>query len=661
MKKLVLALIVLFIYSCKTEPKINFSGDLEIGIEQENSLKQNTPESYEIVADSNAYITGYVDQKTVDVVIKLFNEDNEEIANFDDPARGLEHFSFSIDKTGNYRIDVEPFEEESGEYSIKINSVDALATEPSKRVDQLLSFYSDDQPGAVVGVYKDGNLTFSKAYGKANMTHGLDFELDMPTNIGSVSKQFTTFAILLLEEQGLLSTEDDVRKHIPEFPDFGEVIKVKNLMNHTNGLREVYNLMPITGWNGEDKLLREEILNMLNRQTELQVGPNEEFNYNNSAFILLADLVEKKTEMDFPTWMKENVFKPLGMNDTYVRSNPKEIIPRATQGYIQGEDGLVEAGDLHAAYGAGGIYTTPNDLAKWLNNFDTKILGGEDLLNKLVTPEILKNGDTLNYAFGIGVGEQNGLKRYAHTGADIAHRAAMFYYPEINSGVIALSNNGSFDAGGIAADIADIYFKDHFVSEEAEEETIADSSDDKLFTVSDEMMEAYAGKYKAESIGMIIEYKYENGTLVAYPTGQSSIDLTPTSEHVFKYNSIDATVTFNLEGDASNSAVHNQGGSEFELVRIPDFDPSLEALKAYTGKFYSDELETFYTITLKDSFLIAEHRNLKDIKLTPTENDTFSGDVFFMNELLYKKEENGEFSSFTINNGRTKGILFTKQ
>ncbi|MCO4822407.1 MAG: beta-lactamase family protein, partial [Flavobacteriaceae bacterium] len=638
----------------------NFSGDLEIGIEKESTLKQETAESYQIQVDSNAFITGYVNQKTVDVVVKLFNEDDEEIGNIDSPARGLEHFSFTIDKTGNYRIEVEPFKEESGDYSIKINAVEAIATEPSQRVDQLLSYYSGNEPGAVVGVFKDGKLTFSKAYGKANLTHDLDFDLNMPTNIGSVSKQFTTFAILLLEKQDLLSTEDDIRKHIPEFPEFDEVIKVKNLMNHTNGLREVYNLMPITGWNGEDKLLRDEVLNMLNRQTKLQVGPGEEFNYNNSAFILLADLVERKTDMDFPTWMKENVFDPLGMSDTRVRRNPSEIIPRATQGYIQDEHGLVEAGDLHAAYGAGGIYTTPNDLAKWLNNFDTKTLGGEALLNKLVTPEILKNGDTLDYAFGIGIGEHNGLKRYAHTGADIAHRAAMYYYPEIKAGVIALSNNGSFGAGGIASDIAEIYFKDHFTEDETEAETPSEEA--ASFTVSEDLLKNYVGKYKAASIGLIIEYKLEEGQLIAYPVGQSSLKLIPTSEHVFKYETIDATVTFNLDSeDISNTAVHVQGGSDFELVRIPDFDPSLEELEMYTGKFYCDELETFYTLKIKDSSLIAEHRNLKSIKLEPTEDNTFSGDIFFMSEVAFKKDENGSISAFTVGNGRTKGILFTKQ
>jgi CubicO group peptidase (beta-lactamase class C family) len=153
--------------------------------------------------------------------VKLFNEANEEIGSFDGPATGPERFSFSVNKTGAYRLEVSPFQDKSGEYSIQIDKVEPIASDPAKRVDQLLAFYSNNEPGAVIGVIENGEMTFSKAYGKANITHNLDFKLNTPTNIGSVSKQFTAFAILLLEQHALSSIVDEVRRHIPEFPDFG--------------------------------------------------------------------------------------------------------------------------------------------------------------------------------------------------------------------------------------------------------------------------------------------------------------------------------------------------------------------------------------------------------------------------------------------------------
>lgn len=534
--KIIVSVLLLGVFiSCQQNPKVSVSGDLEIGIEESGTLLQKTPKSYKIQLDSSSFVLGYVNQKTVDVVVKLYNDTNKEIAVFDGPGRGLEHFSFNINKTGTYRLEVEPFKEEFGDFSILIDKVETIATDPEKRVDQLLSFFSNEEPGAVIGVIKDGEMIFSKAYGKANITHNVDFKLNTPTNIGSVSKQFTAFAILLLEQQGLLSLDDDVRKHIPEFPDFGETITIKNLLNHTNGLREVYNLMPIVGWNGEDKLLRTEILNILKNQKELQASPGEEFNYNNSAFILLAEIVERKTDSKFPDWMKENVFNPLGMKDSYVRADPSQIIPHASQGYSQGENGLVESGDLYAAYGAGGIYTTPLDLSKWVNNFNDPQVGGKDIIEKLVTPGILKNGDTLPYALGIGVGERKGLKRYAHSGADIAHRAYLIYYPDLNSGIITLSNNASFSTS-IGNEISDLFFAEYLEVEEEKKDK--EEKNSNKFEVDVEILKNYIGKYKASSIGLVIEYKIEDSQLVAYPVGQSSLPLQPKSEATFTYDEL---------------------------------------------------------------------------------------------------------------------------
>jgi len=183
MKAIIPILLLTLFISCQQNPKMNVSGDLEIGVEQSGSLLQKTSKPYEIQLDSNAFVLGSVNQKTVDVIVKLVDDANKEVASFDGPARGREYFSFNIKKTGTYRLEVEPFEEQSGDYSIIIDKVEPIATDPSNRVDQLLSFYSNDQPGAVIGVIENGEMIFSKAYGKANITHNLNFKLNTPNNI----------------------------------------------------------------------------------------------------------------------------------------------------------------------------------------------------------------------------------------------------------------------------------------------------------------------------------------------------------------------------------------------------------------------------------------------------------------------------------------------
>jgi CubicO group peptidase (beta-lactamase class C family) len=300
----------------------------------------------------------------------------------------------------------------------------------------------------------------------ANLSYDIPFTLETPTNIGSVSKQFTAMAILLLEQEGKLSLDDDVREHIPELPDFGHLITVKNLLNHTNGFREVFNLLPLTGWKGEDDLRREEVIEIIKRQEELQNLPGEKWTYNNSAYIMAAEIVERVSEKDFPEWMEENIFRPLEMTSTVVRKDPNTIIPGASQGYSVDESGLEETGDLDGSYGAGGIYTTVDDLARWMKNFHDPVLGNEEVIQKLITLDTLLNGDTMSYALGIFVGEYQGATRYEHGGSDLAHQALLTYFPGLDIGVATMSNHANFNTGQISYAAIDGFFGDLFESDE---------------------------------------------------------------------------------------------------------------------------------------------------------------------------------------------------
>lgn len=490
MKNLIL-FSLLFIVACTAKEKNQgfISGDIEPGKIINGELSLETPKIYKVTIDSNSYVYGQVDQISVDVIVKIKDGDKV-IKTFDGPGVGLENFMFETNKKAEYSIEVAPFEKDSGKYAIEIKLIEPIASSPEKRSDQVFyPFTGDEVPGGAVGVIKDGKLIFSKAYGMANLTYDIKFDLNTPSNIGSVTKQFTATAILLLEQQGKLSLEDDIRKHLPEIPDFGEVIKVKNLLNHTNGLWEIYNLMPITGWNGENVLLRSSIIDIIKKQDELQAKPGQEFNYNNTAFILLAEIVKRKTNTEFPKWVKENIFNPLEMNHSFVRDNPKAIIKNGTQGYVTDASGIKEAGDLAASYGAGGIYTIVGDLAKWMNNFDKATLGGKELIAKLVKQDTLNNGDTLSYGLGIGVDTYKGLKQYSHGGADIAHRAFISYFPEIKSGTIVLSNFGNFPIGQITEELNKAFLSEYFKEDEKEELKT------EGIKVPMELLKKYVGKY----------------------------------------------------------------------------------------------------------------------------------------------------------------------
>src|SRR4029079_1937667 len=234
-----------------------------------------------------------------------------------------------------------------------------------------------DTPGAVVGVIKSGKLTFVKGYGEADLTYGMPFTAETPTNIGSSSKQFTGFALALLASRGKLSLDDDVRKHIPELKDFGTKITVRHLLSHTTGYREFVNTLLISGRQvmEGDYIGPDEVIKVANSAPSLQNVPGAEFNYNNSAFSLATTVIERVSGLPFPEFMRQEVFLPLGMTHTQVRASPGQIIHGRAVGYIPADGGFKEVRDLGASAGAGGIYTTPGDVAKWMGNFHTGTLG----------------------------------------------------------------------------------------------------------------------------------------------------------------------------------------------------------------------------------------------------------------------------------------------
>jgi CubicO group peptidase (beta-lactamase class C family) len=518
----------------------------------------------------------------------------------------------------------------------------------------------DDVPGGVVGVIRDGELAFAEAYGMANLSHGIPFTVETVSNIGSVSKQFTAFAIALLAGEGRLSLDDEVREHIPELPAFDEPVTLRHFLNHTSGYREIYNTTPIAGWSGEDALWREEAIRLVQHQPALQTPPGSEYNYNNTGYILLAEVVSRVTGVPFPEWMAANVFAPLGMDHTVIKAEQGQVIPHSAQGYVPAEEGgFREARDLAASYGAGGIYTTVTDLARWIGNFGEPRVGDSELLAQMVERGVLTNGDTIPYALGLSVGTRRGLRMVSHGGADIAHRAMLMYFPEINAGIVTLSNHAAFD-GQIPGKTADAFFAEHF--EEDEERAAEEAPEGGPVVVPPEVLDTYVGKYEVESIGLVVEYKRDGDRFYAQAQGQPEVDLVAQSDSVFDYEGVEATVTFHQsEGGAVERATHAQGGQEYTLVRLPPWSPTVEDLQAYVGRYYSDEIETFYTIAVEDTALVARHRRMEeDIPLTPKSEDRFAGEAFFFSDVEFVRGDDGSVTAFRVSNGRTRDVLFER-
>jgi CubicO group peptidase (beta-lactamase class C family) len=634
---------------------------LKVGDEIDDALKTGETDVFTLTIDADQFVFGYADQKTVDVVITVKGPDGTPVASFDSPARGHENFQFNTEDAGQYTFEITPFEEEEGDYSLLVSHVEPVAKEPAARVDQLMMQYSgNDVPGAAALVIKDGEVIFQKSYGMANLTHNVPMQENTLHNIGSTSKQFLTFGLLLLEEEGKLDLDDDVRKYIPELPEFDHVVTLRNLVNHTSGYREFLNLLAMTGRNPSSSLSQEQVIEIVQRQPELQNVPGAEWNYNNTGYVIMTEVIERISDMSFPQWMKENVFEPIGMNHTVSRSDPGEVIENRSQGYQPSEDGgVAEVSDLGGGMGPGSIHTTLGDLSKWINNLQDPKVGTEAMVEEMTTSFELNDGNKTGYGLGFFMAKYKGLDYFHHGGADLAHRSMFMVFPEIDAAVVTQSNHASFN-GSIPNQIAEAFFDEYMEADsaEADEEMAAEEKEEFEYDPAD--FDPLTGRYELEVMpGFILSFSRDDDRIYTQATGQPEVDITATSDSTFSLVGVNASVTFHRNEDytADSLTLHQNGNHIAKKIK---FEVTVNEMEEFTGRYFSEEIETVYDIAIEDSSLMLKNYQLADdIKLSPGSVDTFSAG-YPIAEVDFVRNEAGEITGFNASNGRTRNVYFKK-
>ena len=624
---------------------------------------------YTVVANQNDFVLGEVNQISIDVTVRVLDPERTQLGRFAGLGRGPQRFSGRTTSSGTHTVELfaaDDDADETGDYEITLLRHEPVATDPEQLADQLMArFDGPESPGAAVRVWRDGRTIFSKTYGTANLAYGIPFEPDTRTNIGSTSKQFTAFAIMLQAERGLLSLDDDIRTHIPELPAFDGTIQVRHLVTHTTGLREFLNLLRMTGRRLDrgDWIDRSELIDIVQRQPALQNAPGAEWNYNNTAFGLAATIVERTSGQDFHVFMEENVFGPLGMAGSMVRPSSRHIVPNMSEGYTPTEDGYRQIGDLGGAVGAGAVYSTIVDLQTWVENYANPRVGTRESIDEMMTSFVLTDGEETGYGYGLFIDEQGGLKRVHHGGADVAHRSMLVYYPEINAGITTQSNHAQFDSD-TAFELAEAFFREAMeLEEEGEEAVAAETGDD--FDPADydpEDFDEFAGRYALDSSPAIIfTFSRDGNTLFGQPPGQDRLEMLPVSDSTFRLPGTGASVTFVRGDDGAVAAalLHGSGGDQ-RATRLADdaaaeWKPGAEDLADFAGRFFSEEIETFYRFAVEEGQLVMHQRRLDSATLTHGERDHFTGGGM---TFAFERDRNGQVIGFYLSNGRTRDVRF---
>lgn len=651
--------ILLVLVACITSNKNKalISGDLKPGIAVFGKLSVEKPKVYNIALDSNSFVYGVVNQISVDVVVTIKDSSDNVIAVYDGPGKGVENFIFDVSEKGDYKIEVAPFEKDTGEYSIELKIVEPVASSPEKRIDQLCCNYSENTgPGAAVAVVRNGEIQYKNGFGLANLEYDIPITPSTVFHIASVSKQFTTFSILLLEKEGKLSLDDDIRKFIPEVPDFGKKITLGNLANHTSGMRDQWNLLAMAGWRLDDVITKEHILKIVSRQKELNFNPGDEFLYCNTGYTLLAEVVARVSGKTFAAYTREHIFKPLHMSNTLFYDDHEKIVHNRAYSYKLAEKGYKKSVLNYANTGATSLFTTVEDLSLWAMNFEHPVVGDQSLINKMKQRAILNNGDTIDYALGIVVDKYKALTRISHSGADAGYRSFLGQFPDQKFSVIVLSNDASCNPESLAMKVADVYLKDLIKPENKEEKTI---KNENATTIDPDTLKAYVGEYELQP-GFILGITENNGELFAQATGQIKLKLEAISSTEFIAKGVDAKISFHRDSNRNINLLKLHQGGIFDAPRLKPFDKPAVNLKEFTGHFYSDELSTEYNFVIKNDTLVATHARLSDIKLNPTKKDVFTGDKWFFGPTVFIRDKNNAVIGCKVSSGRVRNLWFKK-
>ena len=336
--------------------------------------------------------------------------------------------------------------------------VSELPDSISRRIDSVFTRYDRTvSPGCALGVYRDGKMVYSRGYGMANLEHGIAISPRTVFDIGSTSKQFTAAAIVLLAQDGKLSIDDDVRKHIPELPQYQKPITIRHLLNHSSGLRDYLTLMSLRGVNFDGVTTDKDAFDLIVRQKALNFEPGSDYLYSNSGFFLLSTIVKRTSGQSLAQFAHERLFTPLGMHDTHFHDDHTRIVPMRATGYGPSRNGMFEiAMSGFEQTGDGAVMTTIEDLLKWDNNFYAPKVGGERLLSDLHTQGVLTTGRKLDYALGLMVDAHRGLRRVRHGGSWAGYRADLVRFPEAKTSVACLCNLGTANPSALADRVAEV-------------------------------------------------------------------------------------------------------------------------------------------------------------------------------------------------------------
>lgn len=523
-----------------------------------------------------------------------------------------------------------------------------------KKSDSLFKFYDERPgPGVAVLIVQNGKIAFEKGYGLASLEYNVKITPATVFDIASVSKQFTGYAISTLIQQGKISPDDDIHKYLPDVPDFGKKITIRNLIHHTSGLRDWPEGLHAAGWRWEDAFGWDDIMRMVKQQKELDFEPGSRYQYSNTGYNLLAAIVEKVTGKKLPVWVGENIFKPLQMNSSQVLTDYSKVIKNVAGSYYL--DGLQyhKSNDMLTAWGSSSIFTTTEDLAKWVIAFNKGLDDKDPVYMRMIETDKLNNGEKNDYAYGNEVMDDQGLLNINHTGGWANFATVISTYPSEKITIILLSNNGSFDSYGRANNMARALFGNKF--KPGATPVRADLSHKPTVKIDTSILRKYTNTYKLGD-GWYVTFTLEDGKLMVQATGEAKFPTQAKSDTVIWVPAYSSAFTFRQISDKAHTTIYRN----ITAPLIVPIKADASQYGRYAGNYYSPELEATYRVYVDKDKLMVHHMRLGDFALS---SDVATADLFYgdAGRMQFEKDGQGKVTGFKLSGGRIRNIRFNKQ
>jgi len=511
--------------------------------------------------------------------------------------------------------------------------------------EKTVKAYVAPGPGCAAAVSLNGETIFEKAFGMAEMEHNIPNTPQTIFESGSVAKQFTAAAIVLLAQDGKLSIDDPVKKYIPELPDYDKPITIRHILNHTAGIRDWGSVMQLTGVGRGDRIITNDIaLDVIVRQKALDFTPGAEYSYSNSGYQLAAIIVERVSKQKFGAFVEERLFKPLGMTKSSWRDDYQRLVAGRAQAYSRNGD--KEPWRLNMPFmnvvGNGGMLTTVGDWMKWNAMLDSRVLGAP-LVEALETRGILNDGRKITYALGLDVTKYKGLNEVSHSGGTAGYQTFLSRYPDKKLSVAALCNGFPPAAGDLVHEIVD--------------EVLGPLPDDPKPTdfaqVPEDQLKKFVGTWRNAIT--------QNANRIAIDKGELKINggpLKPRSDGSFLLGD-NRRVTFTLDKDGKPTAaeINNPDGSVTRLTAVSEWVPTASELAGFAGDWYSDEAGATFTFTVDADKAFVVQRPTTRIPLRPVYKDAFA---FAGGTLWFTRDASGKVDKLHVGASRMRDMPFAR-